>query len=846
MRKYFSLILTLTSILLSLGLLSSAQAAENWVSQTSGTGNNLFSVHFVNADTGWSVGSSGTILKTSNGGTTWITQTTGVYPRLDGVHFANINTGWAVGWSGTILKTTDGGNNWTPQVSSGGGRIWDVYSTDASTAWAAGDAGIIKTTNGGATWTLQNSSSVFYSIYFVDGSTGWAIGNGGTIVKTTNGGATWETQASGTGNSLDDLDFINTDTGWIAGVNNTLINTSNGGGSWNTQTSGTSTHWEGIDFVDENNGWIVGWGGIIKKTTDGGSSWSPEISGTTANLRDLSIVNGGTAWAVGNGGTILKRPIIVNFPDANLELAVRQALNKPTGDITDADMETLTTLSAFNREIVNLQGLEYAVNLTNIDLSINQISEITPLSNLTKLARLVLGYNQISDITPLQNLTNINNLNLYSNQISDLSPLINMNLISLSISYNQISDITLLQNFTNLTYLRLSNNQISDIYPLANLTNLQWLYLNNNEISDIATLTGLVNLKELYLSSNRINDITPLVLNSGLNNGDTVDLRSNYLDILGGSQDMDDINTLISRGAIVFYDPQNYYDLTAEFSFTPNPQDEGADVSFSDESTSSSDEIVDWDWDFGDSTVSTLQNPSHPYADNGTYTVSLTVTDDNGTTDSISKVVTIDNVDPSSAIDLMDQPVDNFILPGHNLDFSGSFSDPGWGDSHISNWDFGDITNEAGTLIEENERPDSTGTTTATHSYSNPGTYTVTLMVADDDLGSTSVAKTVVVSNAQDSAGILNSYIQSLPDNSFSKNADKQRSNLGSKLDEIAQKIADGDYQGAINKLNNNIKNFADGSLGGNPKNDWIIEPESQQEIGDMVDSITAYLETLM
>ena len=486
-------------------------------------------------------------------------------------------------------------------------------------------------------------------------------------------------------------------------------------------------------------------------------------------------------------------------------------------------------------------------NKTSLNLSSNQISDLNGLQNLTNLTSLYADKNQFADITPLTDLTKLQFLGIRNNQISNLAPLSNLiSLRQLSLSNNLISDISPLENLAAVYDLGLRNNQISNISPLSNLTNLDQLRLQNNRISDLTSLQNLSKLRVLWLYDNQISDITPLVLNSGLGSGDQIYLSNNYLDISPGSQNMTDIDALIARGAIVFYTPQKALSVSAEFSFFPDSQNEGADVTFTDLSTPSTGPIVSWAWDFGDTNSSTIQNPSHTYADNGTYAVTLTVTAEDGLKDSISHDVTINNVAPSVSIDSIDQPNPYFILPGQTLTFEGSFIDPGWPDTHSASWDFGDNANEAASLIEENEKPDSTGTTTATHSYSNPGTYTVTLTVADDDLASTSVTKTVVVSSAEESMNALNSYIQSLPDGAFSKNANKQRSNLASKFDEIMEKIGIGDYQGAINKLNNNIKKFADGSLGGNPKNDWIIEPEGQQEIGDMVDSITAYLETLM
>lgn len=84
----------------------------------------------------------------------------------------------------------------------------------------------------------------------------------------------------------------------------------------------------------------------------------------------------------------------------------------------------------------------------------------------------------------------------------------------------------------------------------------------------------------------------------------------------------------------------------ADFIFTPT----GLTANFTDASTDTDGRVTNWSWTFGDGETSIAQNPSHPYAATGTYTVTLTVTDDDGATGQTSKTVTVS--DPSAGIAL--------------------------------------------------------------------------------------------------------------------------------------------------------------------------------------------------
>ena len=116
----------------------------------SGTTNDLWSVCFTSAGTGYAVGDAGTILKTTDAGTTWTAQLSGTVNGIEAVYFPHADTGYAVGDTGIILKTIDGGVSWISQESGTMNNLYSLSFTDVSTGYTAGSSGTsLNTTNGG-------------------------------------------------------------------------------------------------------------------------------------------------------------------------------------------------------------------------------------------------------------------------------------------------------------------------------------------------------------------------------------------------------------------------------------------------------------------------------------------------------------------------------------------------------------------------------------------------------------------------------------------------------------------------------------------------------------------------
>jgi photosystem II stability/assembly factor-like uncharacterized protein len=277
-----------------------------WTPQTSGSSSWLRGVDFVNADRGWTVGSGGTILTTTDGGDTWTPQVSGTTNVLYDVVFVDADRGWAVGINGTILTTSNGGDTWTAQVSGTGAHLNGVAFVDANRGWAVGQTGtILATSNGGDTWTAQVSGTgqFLFGVTFLDADRGWAVG-AGRILSTVDGGSTWVSQAP-TSVNMNGVSFVDADRGWAVGNSGTILVTDDGGANWAPQVSGTTNQLEGVAFVDADRGWAVGFFGTILVTADGGATWTTMDPGTTASLMEVAFVGADRGWAVGTGGTIL-------------------------------------------------------------------------------------------------------------------------------------------------------------------------------------------------------------------------------------------------------------------------------------------------------------------------------------------------------------------------------------------------------------------------------------------------------------------------------------------------------------------------------------------------------------
>jgi hypothetical protein len=92
------------------------------------------------------------------------------------------------------------------------------------------------------------------------------------------------------------------------------------------------------------------------------------------------------------GTAISARAQQITIPDAGLDAAIRDALRKPVGPLSQQDLLALTNLNASARSIFSLQGLDAARNLIALDLQSNFFDNVSIPSTLTKLRTVDLSF----------------------------------------------------------------------------------------------------------------------------------------------------------------------------------------------------------------------------------------------------------------------------------------------------------------------------------------------------------------------------------------------------------------------------------------------------------------------
>ncbi len=232
-------------------------------------------------------------------------------------------TGYIVGDSGIILKTTDSGSTWRFCRSGTGDNLYSVHFVSRDTGYAVGANGVIlRTTDGGISYeniAVAGLEVDYYSVGFSDdGRLGYVVGEGGVILKTSDSGDFWQRLVgvlpAGETVRLRSVGFVSGSSGglgrvaYVVGDRGTVLRTTDAGVSWHKLNIPVKVNLNDVEFVSSRTGFIVGDSGVVLYTTDRGRSWSVyQLRDRTRNLYSVSVPEPDSArFIVGTDGIILR------------------------------------------------------------------------------------------------------------------------------------------------------------------------------------------------------------------------------------------------------------------------------------------------------------------------------------------------------------------------------------------------------------------------------------------------------------------------------------------------------------------------------------------------------------
>lgn len=159
-------------------------------------------------------------------------------------------------------------------------------------------------------------------------------------------------------------------------------------------------------------------------------------------------------------------PEPVSFSSAAMEAAVRQALERPEGDITYDDLAGIRRLAVVGENALTLeQSFDYRISCF-VD---NQVQDDLPRGDIYDV-----------DLNLLEHMPNLTELCLCRQDIRDISALAALPLATLILCENEIQDLSPLASLTELDTLYICGSPATDYSPLASLTRLKTLIVEGN------------------------------------------------------------------------------------------------------------------------------------------------------------------------------------------------------------------------------------------------------------------------------------------------------------------------------------------------------------------------------
>jgi len=176
---------------------------------------------------------------------------------------------------------------------------------------------------------------------------------------------------------------------------------------------------------------------------------------------------------------------------------------------------------------------------------------------------------------------------------------------------------------------------------------------------------------------------------------------------------------------------------TADFLYSPVNPPVGAYVHFDGSGSTDSDgSVVSYAWSYGDGSTAVGVTQWHPFNSPGTYVVTLTVTDDDGATDTMTQAIQVGFGNQAPVAAFSASPTNPMVNAWVQFNASASVDADGSIVSYV--WNYGDGSTDSGAVKY--------------HPFSAPGTYMVTLTVTDDDGATDTMTQPVQVGGGANAA----------------------------------------------------------------------------------------------
>jgi Leucine-rich repeat (LRR) protein len=189
--------------------------------------------------------------------------------------------------------------------------------------------------------------------------------------------------------------------------------------------------------------------------------------------------------------------------DANGNLIIAEAAN------------VLGTMNCQNKNISNLDGIQYFTGLTGINCSGNKLATLPNLQAILNLKFLNADRNSLSSLNFLSNNTNLLTLSISQNNLVGLGDITALtDLKNLYAHHNAIVQASELSSFTQLIELNISHNKLTALPDLTG-TQLETFNCSHNSIAQFPNFSS-VNLDSIICSYNKLTSFPSLSGNASL------------------------------------------------------------------------------------------------------------------------------------------------------------------------------------------------------------------------------------------------------------------------------------------------------------------------------------------